>query len=163
MDKIPLPTPCTLDWRKMTPADGGRFCGDCKKVVRDLSKMSEEEARALLRTPRREDLCIRFLTDRYGKVVFEKSLVPVSRLTRIAAVVALPFATQACEAMTELAPVSSTTQNHDETNPDTHDYSDNMGGAPAPKDFEKWENDAGNADANADGGDAADAGYPEPT
>lgn len=143
MNKIPLPSPCTLDWRKMTPADGGRFCGDCKKVVRDISKMSEEEARALLRTPRREGLCIRYLTDRDGKIVFEKSLVPVSRLTRAAALIALPFATQACEAMTADASNAA-------------EHSENMGGAPAPKDFESWDKadagDAGNADADA--GDA---------
>ena len=41
---IAIPVPCTVDWQKMTPADKGRFCGDCKKVVRDLSKMSEAEA-----------------------------------------------------------------------------------------------------------------------
>ena len=148
MNKIPLASPCTLDWRKMTPADGGRFCGDCKKVVRDISKMSEEEARALLRTPRREGLCIRFLTDRDGKVVFEKSLVPVSRLTRAAALIALPFATQACEAVTEASR--------------TAEHSENMGGAEAPKDFEKWEAaDAGTGDADATA-DAAPDGRIDP-
>ncbi|MDF2694517.1 MAG: hypothetical protein K0S65_2900, partial [Labilithrix sp.] len=30
-NEVKVASPCTLDWKKMTPAEGGRFCGDCKK------------------------------------------------------------------------------------------------------------------------------------
>lgn len=106
MDKrnIPVGTPCHLDWRKMTPADGGRFCGDCKKVVRDLSALSEAEATELVRNARNEDLCVRYVYDRFGRVVFRKGdgIIPASLLLRgrrallAVAAVATPFALQAC-------------------------------------------------------------------
>jgi hypothetical protein len=106
MDKqrIPIGAPCHLDWRKMTPADGGRFCGDCKKVVRDLSAMSKAEAEALIAERKNEELCVRYVYDRFGRVVFRKDdgLIPASLLLRgrralltVAALVT-PAALQAC-------------------------------------------------------------------
>jgi hypothetical protein len=106
MDKrnIPVGTPCHLDWRRMTPADGGRFCGDCKKVVRDLSALSEAEAIQLVRQAHNEDLCVRYVYDRFGRVVFRKDdgLIPASLLLRgrrallAVAAMATPLALQAC-------------------------------------------------------------------
>ena len=107
MDKreLPVAAPCTVDWRKMTPADGGRFCGDCKKVVRDLSTMTQQEARALLSQAGAGQLCVRFLHDRHGKVFFAdqaRPLLPASLLSRAkrvalaAAAVAVPLALQGC-------------------------------------------------------------------
>ncbi len=108
MDKraIRIDSPCTLDWQKMTPADKGRFCGDCKKVVRDLSSMREDEARALLRQPAQEGLCVRFLHDRDGQILFanDSRLLSASLLSKtkraamMAAAVAVPLALQACSA-----------------------------------------------------------------
>lgn len=109
MDKrdVVIGSPCTLDWRAMTPRDGGRFCGDCKKVVRDLSGMTEGEAKTLLRGPDTSNLCVRYVYDARGRIMFSPQapeLVPaglLSRARRAAAVVvtaALPLALQACDA-----------------------------------------------------------------
>jgi hypothetical protein len=104
--EIRIATPCTLDWSKMTPRDGGRFCGDCKKVVRDLSSMTEREARELVRAAGDGQLCVRFVYDKHGRIFFAgdraRDLVPASLLSRAkraavaAAAVAVPLALQGC-------------------------------------------------------------------
>lgn len=101
--EIGIKDPCHVDWTKMTPAEGGRFCGDCKKVVRDLSKLTEREARALVAKERYEGLCVRMLVDRDGNVFFGgDKLVSASLLSKAkraamaAAAIALPLATNAC-------------------------------------------------------------------
>jgi hypothetical protein len=81
--ELPIPTPCTADWTTMTLADGGRFCGDCKKVVRELAQMSEAEARALLASPPTEGLCVRYVHDATGEIVFRRDVVPTARLARV--------------------------------------------------------------------------------
>lgn len=100
---------CTLDWAAMTPADKGRFCGDCKKVVRDLSRLTEAEGRALIEGPKTEGLCVRYVADAQGRIFFadgaSSSLVAPSLLVRAkraiaAAALALPAA--ACD-VTNLA------------------------------------------------------------
>jgi len=110
-DNVQIATPCTLDWTKMKPTQGGRFCGDCKKVVRDLSKMTEADARELLANRERggSELCVRFLYDQHGRVFFQDAqshLVPagslLSRAKRAAttmALAALPLATAACDVL----------------------------------------------------------------
>lgn len=110
-DALPIASPCHADFAAMTPVEGlrqkGRFCGDCKKVVHDLSKMTAREARALLAAPKTEGLCVRYLYDQAGEIVFQRELgiVPASELSRfarlargakIAAVVALPLSLTAC-------------------------------------------------------------------
>lgn len=172
--ELPIQTPCAADWTKMTPADGGRFCGDCKKVVRNLSRMSEVDARALLAAPRNEDLCVRYLYDAHGTIFFgpdlvQSTLVPASlldRAKRAAAAVALPLGLAACSPTSILRADDETSEAH------RSDLNEMMGGAPA------WEPDAsppgdrdGGADAQArtDGGaedtdaqpPAGDAGTPE--
>lgn len=41
--KISVPQPCPQKWDKMTPAQGGRFCNQCDKVIVDFTKMSDDE------------------------------------------------------------------------------------------------------------------------
>jgi hypothetical protein len=158
--EIAIPLPCTVDWRKMTPRDGGRFCGDCKKVVRDLSKMTEEEARALLRTPPREGLCVRLVHDARGQIFFAgmqtSNLVPASLLRRAkraavqaCAAIALPFAAQACTLTDAVESAVGAS-----TNDPTEEPAELMGGVAAdPSDYAA---DAG-ADAQQDATDTADA------
>jgi hypothetical protein len=158
-NELGIKTPCTLDWTKMTPAEGGRFCGDCKKVVRDLSKMTEAEARALVAKERYEGLCVQALVDRDGNVFFGgDKLVSASLLSKAkraamaAAAIALPLATNACTVITE--PLGITEQEQEQTD---NQYDRLMGGAlpsddwrttPAP---DASAEDASNADAqNAD-------------
>lgn len=170
--ELKVATPCTLDWKKMTPAEGGRFCGDCKKVVRDLSSMTEREARALLKREAGGELCVRFLLDKHGRVFFggdaprrsptlAQQLLPAGLLSRakrataVAAALALPFATGACEAITE--PLGITSQ---EQTADHHDLEPTMGAIAYDPHTDQPDADA-DADASADagdGGDASDAG-----
>jgi hypothetical protein len=99
--EIPIASPCAADWTTMTLADRGRFCGECRKVVRELARMSEREARALLAAPPAEGLCVRYIHDATGEIVFRHdAVVPVARLARrvaaVALAVALPVGASAC-------------------------------------------------------------------
>ena len=99
-DELPIPLPCSADWDTMTPAGKKRFCAECKKHVHDLSRMTEAEARAILDT--RADLCIRYVYDAGGNVVFDRETVPANALVRArrfvtaAAALALPLSLTAC-------------------------------------------------------------------
>jgi hypothetical protein len=91
--ELPIASPCTADWTAMTLADRGRFCGQCDKVVRELAQLTEVEARALLAAPSTEGLCVRYVHDATGEIVFRRDVVPVTRLVRRAAAVVLAAAT----------------------------------------------------------------------
>ena len=98
---VPIASPCHADWTTMTMADRGRFCGACKKVVRELAQLTETEARALLASPPTEGLCVRYMHDATGEILFRRDpVVPASRLVRRAAMLALaaalPLSTAAC-------------------------------------------------------------------
>jgi hypothetical protein len=166
MDKkdLSIAAPCNADWRKMTPADGGRFCGDCKKVVRDLSTMRERDARTLLRANDNASLCVRYLYDKHGKIFFAGDrapavVVPASFLQRAkrvalsAAAVAVPLSLAACSPS---AGATSGIGGHDDQQPS--ELYENMGGAPAMPDDHEHDDDGGADAATPDGGDAGDAG-----
>lgn len=163
---IEIAEPCQVDWTKMTPADGGRFCGECKKVVKNLSAMTEREAKKLLRTASEGQLCVRFLHDKHGNVFFgadapRPDFVPASMLSRAKralAVAGLAAASQACDA---------TNAASDETQ--RAELYQNMGGAryvPGADQVQETEDAGpdGGADATADAsltdqdGGAVDAG-----
>jgi hypothetical protein len=155
--ELEIKTPCTVDWTRMTPADGGRFCGDCKKVVRDLSKMTEDEARALVAKERYGELCVRMLVDRDGNVFFGgDKLLSGSLLSRAkraavtAAALALPLAANACSAIAEPLGMTSSEQ---QKAPDNLEPL--MGGVALPDNPTAVEPDAGDASADAKG-DASD-------
>lgn len=100
---LPIATPCAVDWTTMTLADRGRFCGQCRKVVRELAQLTEGEARAMLASPPTEGLCVRYVHDTTGEIVFRPDVVPVGRLARVrraaAAVLAaasIPMAVAGC-------------------------------------------------------------------
>jgi hypothetical protein len=154
---IDIQAPCHLDWTKMTPAKGGRFCGDCKKVVRDLSSLTESEARALVARERYNGLCVRMLVDRDGNVFFGgDKLISASLLSKAkraamaAAAIALPLASNACTLITEPLGISE----QERTNED--DLREYMGGMEAPNDpppvpaTEDAGADAQNADASSE-------------
>jgi hypothetical protein len=97
---LPIVTPCGEDFRAMRPLDRGRYCDHCKMIVHDLSAMTSKEARELLSSPRTEKLCVRYLYDAHGAIVFRD--LPASPLGRarkvLAAVLALvvPTSVAAC-------------------------------------------------------------------
>jgi hypothetical protein len=112
---LPIVSPCGVDWRGMKAVDvEKRFCDDCKKHVHDLSQMSRVEARALLAAPSTEGLCVRYLYDERGEILFadQPRLVPASRLLALkrmvaaATLAAAPLGLAACmgEPMPPLPP-----------------------------------------------------------
>ncbi len=88
----------------MTRDGQKRFCDACKKHVHDLSAMSPAEARGVLDAPRARDLCVRYLYDDEGNILFRPSsdLVSPSMLARVrrfvtaAGVVVAPLSLNAC-------------------------------------------------------------------
>jgi hypothetical protein len=99
--EIPIASPCNADWSTMTLADRGRFCGACRKVVRELRQVTEAEARALLASTPTEGLCVRYVHDATGEILFRRDdVVPVGKLLRraaaVALAVALPVGSMAC-------------------------------------------------------------------
>jgi hypothetical protein len=158
--EIGIQIPCTLDWTKMTPAQGGRFCGDCKKVVRDLSNMTEAAARALVEKERYAGLCVRMLVDRDGnvfyggdKLVSASLLGKAKRAAVAAAAIALPLATNGCSALGE--PLGFGDQ---EQTDDDH-LEPLMGGVSIDVDDDRAvEVDAGADAAHADADAGSDAG-----
>ena len=96
-DDIRIESPCGMDWAGMKPADAKRrFCDTCKMHVHDLSSMTRGEAKALLASAETEGLCIRYLYDQHGDVVFTDSLVRAKRFVAGALAVALPMTLTAC-------------------------------------------------------------------
>lgn len=105
---LPIASPCGADWDAMIADGPKRFCGDCKKHVHDLSRLTEIDARRLLASPATEGLCVRYLYDEAGRVRFapeeaaEPALVAPSRLARMkryvvaATALALPMSLTAC-------------------------------------------------------------------
>jgi len=69
---LPIAIPCEADWTTMTLADRGRFCGACGKVVSELERMTESEARVLLASPPTVGLCVRYLHDERGEIKFRQ-------------------------------------------------------------------------------------------
>ena len=113
-DSLPIAKPCHVDFDAMTRGDKSRFCGACKKHVHELTKLTESEARALLAAPSAEGLCVRYVHDDLGHVVFRDSFrdrpIPASSLVRAkrvlqTALVALPLSLTACMGAAQQRPV----------------------------------------------------------
>jgi hypothetical protein len=106
-DEARIAAPCGADWKGMQPRGRARLCAQCDKLVYDLSSLSERDARALLRRPANESLCIRYLHDTEGNIRFGEEpterVIPASRLSggrvaMAAAATALAFGSMLVEA-----------------------------------------------------------------
>ena len=102
---LTIETPCQKNWDGMKPADmKKRFCDECKMHVHDLAAMTKREAKTVLAGGAAEGLCIRYLYDQHGDVVFsdDPRLVAPSALVRAkrfafgAVAIALPLSLTAC-------------------------------------------------------------------
>jgi hypothetical protein len=49
--QLQIPEPCHENWDAMSPADKGRFCAACQKVVIDFSRMTDNELAAFFKKP----------------------------------------------------------------------------------------------------------------
>jgi hypothetical protein len=163
---LKIAEPCQADWTKMTPADGGRFCGDCKKVVKNISSLTEKDARKLLRTAGEGQLCIRYMHDKLGNVVFGRDqprpdFVPASMLSRAKRAIAfagLAVASQACSAISDASDSLTSPLTSEPSHPSDDDDSPdrwNTGGVSFDE-SQAYDHTIDDADAG-DGGAAADA------
>ncbi len=57
---VRIPTPCHEDWKAMTPAEQGRFCNACSKVVVDFTTMDNNEIIAYFGNATSSGTCGRF-------------------------------------------------------------------------------------------------------
>ena len=55
--KITFEKPCMQNWNAMPKMQNGLFCGQCHKVVKDFTTMSDEELIATLTRKHKEELC----------------------------------------------------------------------------------------------------------
>ncbi len=89
--EVKISTPCDVEFDTLERRATGRFCHHCRKLVHDLSSLTETRARELL-TQADESLCVRYLHDVTGEIHFSDSApVPVSNLTKNRRSVALAF------------------------------------------------------------------------
>ena len=108
---LPIAAPCHAEWNAMKRGDKSRFCGECKKTVHDLTKLTRHEAKALLASLEwsggDEGLCVRYLHDELGHVAFvdtfrDRSVPPSALLRKVAkvavatALLAVPMSLTAC-------------------------------------------------------------------
>ncbi len=64
---IHIASPCDADWQKMHPADQGKFCSSCEKIVVDFSKMSDAEIKNYFTAYKDQKTCGRFLTSQVDR------------------------------------------------------------------------------------------------
>ncbi|HSY62457.1 MAG TPA: hypothetical protein VK796_11295 [Cytophaga sp.] len=58
---IQIKNPCDASWKEMTPAESGKYCSACEKVVVDFSKMNDAEIKNYFITYKDQKTCGRFL------------------------------------------------------------------------------------------------------
>jgi hypothetical protein len=76
MRRYRVDSPCDIRWEELEPREGGRYCGRCNTLVRDLARASEAEAAAWLENPERQTrICARINPDSRGFAVLRSSRV----------------------------------------------------------------------------------------
>lgn len=84
---IQIKNPCDANWQEMTPAESGKFCGDCEKVVVDFSKMSDTEIKNYFVAYKDQKTCGRFLDSQLERPLVVPSVSPfnafLNRLNQI--------------------------------------------------------------------------------
>lgn len=126
---VRLEKPCPVSWTSMSPAEGGRHCASCDKVVRDVSALTKNEAEELIRG-NDGSLCINGLFDRArGEFIFapEKKRLPVVSPLAVAAAMALA----AC-GTTRTGGAPPPAPSTEQTQPNTRPEGSAPGPTPAP-------------------------------
>jgi len=71
---VEIKSPCPVSWNASDRCGTSRFCHLCTKKVYNLSNMTEPEAQAVVDRKRAgEDVCVSFIGDRDGNVLFMRS------------------------------------------------------------------------------------------
>src|SRR5262249_54296783 len=68
LDQIQVASPCPASWEMMSGDDRVRFCPQCTLNVYNLSRMSRQEAEAMVQSQEGR-LCVRFYRRRDGTVL----------------------------------------------------------------------------------------------
>lgn len=68
--KFSIPEPCTESWDKMDPAEQGKFCDKCCKVVVDFTSKTTKEILGFISIQRNKSVCAK-------ATAVQLSLVPV--------------------------------------------------------------------------------------
>ncbi|MCC6762799.1 MAG: carboxypeptidase-like regulatory domain-containing protein [Chitinophagaceae bacterium] len=63
---VHIPKPCHENWQHMTPAEKGRFCGQCQKTVVDFTTMTDDEVLDTLQAAT-GNTCGRFLAQQLDR------------------------------------------------------------------------------------------------
>jgi hypothetical protein len=74
--QLHIPEPCHEKWDEMTPAEKGRFCSSCQKVVVDFTRMSDRELAQFFRKTS-GPVCGRLTDDQVARdIVVPKKRIP---------------------------------------------------------------------------------------
>jgi hypothetical protein len=119
-DDVPLEFDCPQDLSVMPRVEGHIHCLSCERSVYDLSSMTQPEAQALLKAYEGEPLCVQYLCEPDGAMVFSDNQAPHVRLFRqveglqrlmAAALLAAPLLLAGCDtqpAASDIAPHATT-------------------------------------------------------
>ncbi len=69
---------CDEDWESFRGDAKQRHCDRCAKQVHDLAALTRSEATELFRRPPRGGLCVRYVHDGKGRVLFRSERYPGS-------------------------------------------------------------------------------------
>lgn len=72
--KIQIANPCSENFDEMSGEGAKRFCDSCDKHVHNLSDMTREEARKLLRDNKEAGICVVYMFDESNRVRFRDDL-----------------------------------------------------------------------------------------
>lgn len=110
--RVPIPEPCHVAWDEMGALGrAGRYCEKCQHSVIDLSALTEAQAERVLRTPN-PDLCVSYLREASGRIVFKKpGLRDVNAGTiAVGALLSLAACSRSNAAQSNAAPSNAATQ-----------------------------------------------------
>ena len=76
---IQIKNPCDANWKEMTPADSGKYCGACEKVVVDFSKMNDPQIKEYFTEYATQKTCGRFLTSQVERTLVVSSITQFNK------------------------------------------------------------------------------------
>ena len=66
--KLIVTKPCQEDWNSMMPADSGRHCKSCDKIVVDFSVLNDDEIKTFFITNYNNPVCGRFKKSQIDRI-----------------------------------------------------------------------------------------------
>lgn len=97
LDRLQISSPCPADWDRMIGTEQIRFCSECNKNVYNLSRMTRNQAEALVSRSKGQ-LCARFYRQEDGVILTEDNRAGLHLISRRAS----PIATAVVSAILSL-------------------------------------------------------------